>query len=196
MHRRKVHAYCQSCCLLSVASETFTNGHCAFVGHLPTAADDAQRNNAQRCAVRRNTCRRPESQFAAGLRRRRRRTGRHHLWRAVDQNGIFIDILVQRRRDRFAVMRFFVRCGKRARRCLRVIATHQLRCYAAARRIRGSSLPGTPAVLHVHGITASHFRPRRHLLSAADYCRVCIKSFRTWNEVAGAADLSERGRPP
>ena len=60
--------------------------------------------------------------FAAGLRKRRSRTGdkwhldevflningvRHYLWRAVDQHGVVIDILVQPKRDRFAAMRFF-----------------------------------------------------------------------------------------
>lgn len=32
---------------------------------------------------------------------------RHYLWRAVDQNGVVLDILVQPKRDRFAAMRFF-----------------------------------------------------------------------------------------
>jgi putative transposase len=31
----------------------------------------------------------------------------HYLWRAVDQQGAVIDILVQPKRDRFAAMRFF-----------------------------------------------------------------------------------------
>src|SRR5215471_1867056 len=32
---------------------------------------------------------------------------RHYLWRAVDQDGIVLDILVQRRRDTRAAKRFF-----------------------------------------------------------------------------------------
>ena len=62
--------------------------------------------------------------YADGLRRRRARTGdkwhldevflkingiTHYLWRAVDQNGVVLDILVQPKRDRFAAMRFFRR---------------------------------------------------------------------------------------
>jgi putative transposase len=31
----------------------------------------------------------------------------HYLWRAVDQTGAVIDILVQPKRDRFAAIRFF-----------------------------------------------------------------------------------------
>lgn len=31
----------------------------------------------------------------------------HHLWRAVDQGGGVLDILVQKRRDKCAAKRFF-----------------------------------------------------------------------------------------
>jgi putative transposase len=44
--------------------------------------------------------------------------------------------------------------------------------------------------VEVHGIIASHFRPRRHLLSAADYRRLRSKQFRTWNEVTEATALA------
>src|SRR3981081_4733930 len=62
--------------------------------------------------------------FAAGLRRRRVRAGdkwhlaevalkswgkRHWLWRAVDQHGVVLDILVQERRDQAAAERFLRR---------------------------------------------------------------------------------------
>ena len=33
----------------------------------------------------------------------------HYLWRAVDQDGVVLDILVQRRRDAGAAKRFFRR---------------------------------------------------------------------------------------
>ncbi|MBC7925385.1 MAG: IS6 family transposase [Bryobacteraceae bacterium] len=42
----------------------------------------------------------------------------------------------------------------------------------------------------VHGIVASHFRPRRHLLSAADYRQLRSKRFQVWNEVTRAATLA------
>ena len=41
--------------------------------------------------------------------------------------------------------------------------------------------------LEVHGIVASHFRPRRHLLTATDYRCHQTKRFRIWNEVTGAS---------
>jgi putative transposase len=44
--------------------------------------------------------------------------------------------------------------------------------------------------VEVHGIIASHFRPRRHLLSAADYRKLRSKRFRVWNEVTQAAALA------
>jgi putative transposase len=43
--------------------------------------------------------------------------------------------------------------------------------------------------VEVHGV-ASHFRPRRHLLSAAKYRQVRNKRFRVWNEVTGASALA------
>ena len=76
--------------------------------------------------------------FAAGLRRRRARTGdkwhldevflkingvTHYLWRAVDQNGVVLDILVQPKRDRFAAIRFFRRLLRATGRKPRVIMT-------------------------------------------------------------------------
>jgi putative transposase len=57
------------------------------------------------------------------------------LWRAVDQHGAIIDILVQPRRDRRAAIRFFRKllrtCGRRPR----VMITHKLRSYEAAKRV-------------------------------------------------------------
>src|SRR3954447_10014670 len=89
-------------------------------------------------------------QYADGLRRRRARTGdkwhldevflkingvTHYLWRAVDQNGVVLDILVQPKRDRFAAIRFF-RKLLRATGCQpRVIITDKLRSYGAAKRV-------------------------------------------------------------
>jgi putative transposase len=87
--------------------------------------------------------------FALGLKRRRPRPGDkwfmdevfirirgklHYLWRAVDQNGTVLDILVQSRRDASAAKRFFRRLLKAMPGTPRVIVTDKLRSYAAARR--------------------------------------------------------------
>jgi len=89
-------------------------------------------------------------QFADGLRRRRAEPGdkwhldevflkingvTHYLWRAVDQNGVVLDILVQPKRDRFAAIRFFRRLLRVTGRRPRVIVTDKLRSYGAAVRV-------------------------------------------------------------
>lgn len=58
----------------------------------------------------------------------------HYLWRAVDQNGATIDILVQPRRDRWAALCFFRKLLDATGRTPRVIVTDKLRSYAAAKQ--------------------------------------------------------------
>ncbi|WP_327138603.1 IS6 family transposase (plasmid) [Streptomyces sp. NBC_01340] len=87
--------------------------------------------------------------YANGLRRRRPRPGDKwhldevfiringqlkYLWRAVDQDGNVLDILVQNRRDKAAARRFFRRLMKKTRAVPRVIITDKLRSYGAAHR--------------------------------------------------------------
>ena len=60
--------------------------------------------------------------------------GRHHyLWRAVDQNGHVLDILMQSRRNRQAAKRFFRKLLKGLRYAPRVLVTDKLKSYAAAK---------------------------------------------------------------
>jgi len=59
----------------------------------------------------------------------------HYLWRAVDQHGTVIDILVQPRRDRWAALRFFRKLLHAAERPPHVIITDKLRSYAAAKKL-------------------------------------------------------------
>ena len=58
----------------------------------------------------------------------------HYLWRAVDQEGHVLDILVQSRRDRQAAKRFFRKLLKGLRYSPRVLITDKLKSYAAAKR--------------------------------------------------------------
>ena len=44
--------------------------------------------------------------------------------------------------------------------------------------------------VEVHGIVASHFRPRRNLLSAANYRELRSKRFRLRNEVTRASAIA------
>jgi putative transposase len=57
-----------------------------------------------------------------------------YLWRAVDQDGDVIDILLQPRRDRRAAERFFRKLLKGQGREPRRLVTDKLRSYAAAKR--------------------------------------------------------------
>ncbi|WP_443080228.1 IS6 family transposase [Streptomyces sp. P9-A2] len=87
--------------------------------------------------------------YANALRRRRPRPGdkwhldevfvkingvRHYLWRAVDQDGNVLDILVQNRRNKAAARRFFRRLLKTTRAVPRVLVTDKFRSYGAAHR--------------------------------------------------------------
>jgi putative transposase len=57
----------------------------------------------------------------------------HWLWRAVDQNGFVLDVLVQRRRDSRAAQRLMRKLLKSAVTPPRVMITDRLRSYGAAR---------------------------------------------------------------
>src|SRR3954454_9989157 len=64
---------------------------------------------------------------------------RHYLWRAVDQHGTVLDILVQSRRSAKAAKCFFKKLLKGLQYVPRVVVTDKLRSYGAAKR---EILPG------------------------------------------------------
>jgi transposase-like protein len=87
--------------------------------------------------------------FANTLKRRRPRPGdkwfldevfirirgeQHYLWRAVDQDGTVLDILVQSRRNTKAAKRFSRKLLRGLQYVPRVILTDKLKSYAAAKR--------------------------------------------------------------
>ena len=67
---------------------------------------------------------------------------RQYLWRAFDQDGNVLDILVQCRRDAKAAKRFFRKLLKRQCASPRVLVTDKLRSYGVAHR------PVMPSVEH------------------------------------------------
>ncbi len=88
-------------------------------------------------------------QYATQLRRRRPKTGdkwhldevflkingtTHYLWRAVDQHGNVLDILVQRRRNKRAAKKFFRKVLKGCQYVPRVLITDKLGSYEAAHK--------------------------------------------------------------
>jgi putative transposase len=137
----------------------------------------------------------------------------HYLWRAVDHNGVVVDILVQAKRDRVAVERFFCYLIHSAGTLPHTVVTDRLRSYSAAlprvlpnvrhqrghwhnnraenshqptrereRRMRRFKSPEqAQQFLSVHSAIASHFRPRRHRLTAARYRAIRRQQFRLWN---------------
>jgi putative transposase len=59
---------------------------------------------------------------------------KHWLWRAVDQDGIVLDVLVQSRRDKRAAKRLLRKLLKRQGRTPRAMITDKLASYGAARQ--------------------------------------------------------------
>ena len=58
---------------------------------------------------------------------------KHWLWRAVDQDGFVLDVLVQSRRDKQAAKRLLRKLLKRQMRPPRVMVTDKLASYSAAK---------------------------------------------------------------
>jgi putative transposase len=58
---------------------------------------------------------------------------KHWLWRAVDQDGFVLDVLVQSRRDKRAAKRLLRKLLKRQTRVPRVMVTDKLASYGAAK---------------------------------------------------------------
>ena len=101
-----------------------------------------------------------DQQFANEIRHRQGRPGdtwfldevfvmigseRHYLWRAVDQDGDVLDILLQEHRDKRAAKRFFRKLLKGLRHAPRRIVTDKLGSYSAARK------EILPDVIHYQG---------------------------------------------
>ena len=59
---------------------------------------------------------------------------RRYLWRAVDQDGDVLDILVQNRKNKQAALRFFKKLMKGQGRSARLIVSDKLPSYGAARK--------------------------------------------------------------
>jgi putative transposase len=58
----------------------------------------------------------------------------HYLWRAVDQDGDEIDILVQKRKNKKAAMRFFKQFLKVQKGTPLKVVTDKLKSYSAVKK--------------------------------------------------------------
>ncbi len=125
------------------------------------------------------------------------------LWRAVDEHGAELDILLQKRRDKAAAKRSFQRVLRSCPAPCNIV-TDQLRSYPAAkagipelanvkhvfvkaaareRRMRGFRDPKrTQAFLASFGPIRQHFALKRHLLRASLYRKHLAVRFSTWRE--------------
>ncbi|HZA15597.1 MAG TPA: IS6 family transposase [Pseudonocardiaceae bacterium] len=128
--------------------------HCVWLYHrFPLSFREVQEMMAQRGVVVshetiRQWCAKFGQSYANALRRRRARPGdkwhldevfitingkTHYLWRAVDQHGNVLDILVTSRRDTKAATRFFRKLLTGLQYVPRVLVTDKLGRYHAAR---------------------------------------------------------------
>lgn len=167
--------------------------------------------------------------FAGRLRKRRPRPGDtwhldevflriggelHYLWRAVDQHGVVLDIVVQAHRNASAAKRFFKRLLRGLRYKPKRLVTDGLHSYGVAHREvmpevrhrvsrylnnraenshrptrrrerqmqRFKSSEQAQRFLSAQGMIYGHFRPRRHLMTAAQHRCARAKAFRIWRE--------------
>jgi putative transposase len=65
---------------------------------------------------------------------------RHYLWRAIDQDGNVLDVLVQSRRNAKAAKRFMAKLMRKQRRVPRVLVADKLKSYGTAHRELMSSV--------------------------------------------------------
>ena len=117
----------------------------------------AKRGIIGSCETIRQWCLKFGPEYARRMKRRQDRLGdtwfldeafitingkRQYLWRAVDQDGDLIDILVQSRRNRHAAERFFIRLLKGQGKVPFRLVTDKLKSYGAA--LRTIMPPGEP----------------------------------------------------
>src|SRR5215210_2942135 len=92
---------------------------------------------------------------------------KHWLWRAVDQDGVVLDVLVQSRRDKQAAKRLLRKLLKKQCRAPRVMVTDKLASYGAA---KGEVMPSVEHRRH-KGLVWGH--RCQGSSSAAAFLRVC-----------------------
>ena len=140
---------------------------------------------------------------------------RCYLWRAVDQDGNVLDVLVQSRRNTKAAKRFFRKLLKGLQYVPSVLVTDKLASYGVAHRElmpsvehrrsrylnnraenshqptrqreramkRFKSMRHAQQFLSAFSGISTHFRPRRHRLSATGWRTEMAERFTVWREV-------------
>jgi putative transposase len=85
----------------------------------------------------------------------------HYLWRPVDQDGDELDILVQKRRNKKAAMKFFKKLSESQQATPLKIVTDKMRSYAAAKRHTMHSLDHSTQQYKNNRCELSHKPSRR-----------------------------------
>lgn len=84
---------------------------------------------------------------------------KHYLWRAVDQDGFVLEVVVQSRRDKKAAKRLLRKLLKKHGRAPRLMVTDKLKSYGAAKR------EIVPGVEHRHQPTRRRERQMKRFKS-------------------------------
>ena len=155
--------------------------HAVFLYHrFPLSLRDvedllAQRGIAVSYETIRRWCRRFGPHYARNVRRQRPTAGDHwlldevflqiqgrrqYLWRAIDQDGDILDILMQRRRNGRAATRFVRKLLKQQQRSPNRFVTDKLGSYRVAHRAERASVPHDTTQYANNRIEASHRRTR------------------------------------
>jgi transposase-like protein len=84
-----------------------------------------------------------------------------HLWRAVDHEGEILDMLVQRRRDKYAALRLMRKLLKKQGVAQKLLVTDKLRSYGSAFRQLGLTCPHEQGLRRNNRAENSHQVVRR-----------------------------------
>jgi putative transposase len=117
----------------------------------------------------------------------------HYLWRAVDQDGEVVDVLLQTRRNTAAAMRFFKRILKSAGCSPHTIVTDKLRSYGAAHREMGGAWEHDTSQYSNNRCEQSH-RPTRSKERGMKMFRSVKRGQRFLNVHAAVYNLFNLGR--
>ena len=86
---------------------------------------------------------------------------RMYLWRAVDHEGEILDMLVQRRRDKYAALRLMRKLLKKQGFAPKLLVTDKLRSYGSAFRQLGLTCPHEQGLRRNNRAENSHQLVRR-----------------------------------
>jgi putative transposase len=116
---------------------------------------------------------------------------KHWLWRAVDQDGFVLDVLVQSRRDRTAAQRLMRKLLKIEHRQHKGLNNRAENSHLPTRRRervmkRFKSPRQVQKFLSIHDQVANLFHSPRNKLSADEHRATRAQAFSNWAEIAAA----------